>query len=672
MNRFAITALVVVSGFVASAPARAAVPSVFGGAVPCQAEADGVRFCGGPDTTVPTFDGVPIDVNVALPPAASDGDGNYPLIMLFHGWGGSEYELSAMRRFVSRGYAVFSMSDRGWGGSCGGQTSKTGACAQGHNRLMDTRYEVRDAQYFAGLLADEGLIDPKRIGAIGGSYGGGISMALAALRDRVAVGADPATGDLILEPWRSPRKGLRMRLAAATPDIPWTDLAYSLVPNGRTLDYVADAPYSLDPDDPVPGVMKLSFVSGLFAIGAATSNYALPGTDPDADLFSWYASIVAGEPYAQNPVVLDAMDELTKHHSSYYIDSSQPPAPLLISNGFTDDIFPADEALRFYNRTRTEHRKARISLVFMDHGHQRGQNKPEDLAYLRSRQDEWLDYYVKGTGDEPSQGVTVKTQRCGGPSEGPFSARTWRELSPGEVRLTASEQQRVLPVPAEQLAPVTDLVGEDLSAPAPPDLVAGLAYDPIAGSAVAGGACAAPPRIEGLEQATTDIPGATYELEVTGDGFLMAGSPTVVADLLSAGPSSQVASRLIDVAPDGSKTLVARGLYRADSTLAPKRQVFQLHPNAYRFEPGHRLRLELLPMDAPYGRPSNLQAPITFANLELRVPTRDRPDGGQVREPAPKFVPKGYTLAVDYRAKGKDGTTKGRRAKQRRSRQSRP
>ena len=37
---------------------------------------------------------------------------------------------------------------------------------------MDTRYEVRDTQYFAGLLADEGLID-RRIGATGGSYGGG-------------------------------------------------------------------------------------------------------------------------------------------------------------------------------------------------------------------------------------------------------------------------------------------------------------------------------------------------------------------------------------------------------------------------------------------------------------------------------------------------------------------
>ena len=47
---------------------------------------------------------------------------------------------------------------------------------------MDTRFEVRDAQHFAGVLADEGVAIPDKLGATGGSYGGGLSMALAALR----------------------------------------------------------------------------------------------------------------------------------------------------------------------------------------------------------------------------------------------------------------------------------------------------------------------------------------------------------------------------------------------------------------------------------------------------------------------------------------------------------
>ena len=43
---------------------------------------------------------------------------------------------------------------------------------------MDDRYEIRDAQFFAGELADEGLVDGQKVGAIGGSYGGGLSLQL--------------------------------------------------------------------------------------------------------------------------------------------------------------------------------------------------------------------------------------------------------------------------------------------------------------------------------------------------------------------------------------------------------------------------------------------------------------------------------------------------------------
>ena len=63
-----------------------------------------------------------------------------------------------------------------------------------------------------------------------------MSMALAALKDRVML----RTGRLVR--WRSP-EGAKLRLAAAAPSVPWTDLSYALVPNGSTLDYVADAPY---------------------------------------------------------------------------------------------------------------------------------------------------------------------------------------------------------------------------------------------------------------------------------------------------------------------------------------------------------------------------------------------------------------------------------------------
>ena len=189
----------------------------------CTVQGDDVRFCGGTLTTSDAFDGVPIDVNVAFPPEPDAGpDGNYPLVMMFHGYGGSKIGLSSMHRWLDQGYATFSMTARGFHGSCGNTASQTAdpaGCAAGYIRLMDTRYEVRDAQEFAGRLVDEGLVNPQQIGATGGSYGGGMSMALGALNNRKML------PDGTLVPWTSPN-GTPLRIAAAAPEIPWTDLAY--------------------------------------------------------------------------------------------------------------------------------------------------------------------------------------------------------------------------------------------------------------------------------------------------------------------------------------------------------------------------------------------------------------------------------------------------------------
>ena len=98
-------------------------------------------------------------------------------------------------------------------------------------------------QTLLGKLADEGVIDPQRIGATGGSYGGGMSLQLGALKDRVEL----PNGELI--PWESPG-GKPMKIAATAPEFPWTDLAQALMPNGSDLDYVADSPYAADERGP--------------------------------------------------------------------------------------------------------------------------------------------------------------------------------------------------------------------------------------------------------------------------------------------------------------------------------------------------------------------------------------------------------------------------------------
>jgi hypothetical protein len=594
---------------ICAAPASAQIATVFGGAVGCQPQADGTRFCGGPNTPVPTFDGVPIDVNVALPPAPSKGpDGPYPLVMVFHGYGGSELGLDTLERWTRKGYAAFSMSDRGFGRSCGGKDQLAiPACAQGYVRLMDTRYEVRDAQTFAGMLVDEGVADRRAIGATGGSYGGGMSMALAALRNRTMM----PDGSLV--PWRSPA-GRPMRLAAAAPDIPWTDLAAALMPNGNTLDYLADAQYGGR-----VGVMKQTFVLGLFGSGAAVGNYAPPLTDPQADLTTWFTRINAGEPY-DDPTISNILAEIQAHHSSYYIDHSIPPAPLLIANGWTDDLFPVDEAIRFYNRTRSLYPKAHISLFFSDHGHMRGQNKDADADLLKKRQNRWFAHYLQGRGKAPFEGVETLTETCPATaaSTGPFRASSWATVARGEIRLSDAAARTMTPT-------VVDGAGQP--------------FDPVIG----GGACARAPADQPAGSVSYDLPSSQAA------GFTLMGAPTLIADIASPGPTSEIAARLLDVAPDGLQTLVARGLWRPAPGSA--RQVFQLHPNGYPFAAGHIARLQLLPADVPYGRPANGQAPMTFSNVEVRLPVRQRPGalGGIVKRPAPKVVPPGMKLARDFR-----------------------
>jgi len=145
---------ITVVGLIAAAPANATISSVFPNApapINCAVQGNGVRLCdqtvagnNSARTTVPSFDGIPLDVRVAFPPEPVSGpDGPYPLIMLFHGYAGSKLGLSTMQPFLDRGYATFSMSTRGFGESCGTFSSRSApACANGSRPSSKTRIAV--------------------------------------------------------------------------------------------------------------------------------------------------------------------------------------------------------------------------------------------------------------------------------------------------------------------------------------------------------------------------------------------------------------------------------------------------------------------------------------------------------------------------------------------------
>jgi pimeloyl-ACP methyl ester carboxylesterase len=554
--------------------------------IPCTVQPSGVQFCKGDlGHRVPSFDGVPLDANVTLPPESQNGP--FPLIVGLHGYGGSKNQSTVdAAAEAQRGYAVLEYSARGFGESCGSVASRNvPGCAKGWVHLADSRFEARDTQYLAGLLVDQGLVLPKKIGVTGASYGGGQTYELAALRNRIM----KLNGKLA--PWKSP-DGTPMRIAAAAPLIGWTDLAYALTPNGNTLDTRAKNPYGK-----TTGVSKSSFVNGLYTVGNLSGFYAPPGADPNADLTNWNNRINQGEPY-DTPDVKNILSQFTQFHSGYYVQHGlkkkkrEKPAPILAYNAWTDDLFPADESLRYYNLIKKQYPKAEFSLIFEDgFGHMRASTSASNFPELNAARDKFFDRRLKGASGKPL-GVETTTQACNGAAvQGPFITKNWNKQHRNDVSFNSS-------------APKTfDSTGGSAS-------VAN-AIDPI----TSGDSCR-------TTDANDDSNTATYRLPAaTGSGFTLLGAPTVTARYKTTGDFPQVDARLWDVDPGTNKqTLVARGVWRPAAS--NKNQTFQLHANGYNFAAGHVAKLELLGRDPNYTRPSNGTFSVTVSKLRLDLPTR--------------------------------------------------
>jgi fermentation-respiration switch protein FrsA (DUF1100 family) len=611
-TRLAATA-VAIAGLFAAAPAAATAAAPFGH--PCAVIEAGVRFCPTADlpSRVPSWDGTPLDVDVTLP---EKGNGPFPTIVMLHGFGGSKTDFettsaagpapdvagngSTIYRYnnvfyARRGYAVVNYTARGFGNSCGGGSAgdHAGACGAGYIRLADSRYEARDTQYLLGLLADQGIVKPRDIGVTGISYGGGQSMELAFLADKVYLPG----GKLV--PWRSPG-GKKMRIAAAYPRWPWSDLVSALVPNGRFLDTeVAPLEQSLRPF----GVPISSYLNGLYLSGVLRGYYcggapaSTPCTDPEANITQDKAYIDAGQPLSTP--ALAALKSIYRYHGGYplrFHKGASKPAPLLIQSGWTDELFPPEQALRVYGYLRSEDKQAPVSLQLGDLGHSRGSNKPGLNHFFNNQAARFFAARLLGAEKQgPAPGsVTAFTQTCPitAPDGGPFKARRWKELHPGSFGFGAGGAQ------------------EFTSAGGDPTVAK--AYDPVFGTTEA---CKAIPL-----SAEPNV--ATYARRV-GKGFTMLGLPTVKARISSTGQYGQIDARLWDVSPEGTQLLVSRGVYALTNGQSGEIE-FQLHGNGYRFAKGHSVELQLLGRDSPYYQPGNVPFTVRTSNLEVSLPTLQR------------------------------------------------
>ncbi|MBW3595025.1 MAG: CocE/NonD family hydrolase, partial [Actinobacteria bacterium] len=148
---------------------------------------------------------ITLDVDITLPPSAASvlypedpprgaPAGGNPVIVFMHGCCGgnktsweagsidaaNEHWHHSNAWFAARGYVVVNYTARGFRNSMDrGSTGST--------QLDSRRYEINDYQYLVGLLSDLDrqrkaadlpplfMINPRKVGAVGGSYGGGFA-----------------------------------------------------------------------------------------------------------------------------------------------------------------------------------------------------------------------------------------------------------------------------------------------------------------------------------------------------------------------------------------------------------------------------------------------------------------------------------------------------------------
>jgi X-Pro dipeptidyl-peptidase-like protein len=395
-------------------------------------------------------------------------------------------------------------------------------------------------------------------------------------------------------PFVSPKRHIPMTIAAAFALWPWDDLVTSLTPNGQ-LSTGTVTPAAADRQP--PGVAKGEWDSVLYATAAA--GYLSPaGVDPQSDLTDWENATVAGEPF--NATETSALVDLQSYKSAIGIPMAKGgPAPTVIQSGWTDSLFPVNEALHYSNRVAASGAKTPLLLIFDDVGHPWAQDKTADVDFNNTTGINFLDSVVLHH-RQPDTGIDVRAQTCpaSAPSGPTVHAPSYSALQTGATQLVGTGPQQVTSSGGDPaVATALDAVDEPLCDPLP----------------------AAP------EPGT-----ATYTVPAGTTGLHILGGVTIKADLSVTGTYPELIGRLWDVSPDGTtRQIVEMGAFRpsvnqaastAPTATATQSISFELPPNDYTVPPGDTLELELVGSTAPFFRASNGTFTITVTNLQATVP----------------------------------------------------
>ncbi len=287
-------------------------------------------------------DGAPVEIDTSTFVPA--GDGPHPAVLLTHGFGGSKNDLVGQATDLAEdGYLVLTYTARGFGAS------------GGRIHLADPDYEVADARALVDVLAarddlvTDGAGDP-RVGAVGASYGGAISLMTAATDPRV---------DTVV--------------AAIT----WHDLADAFFPQRAR-------------GERSPGPFKQLWASRFF-VSTAAQGLGVPGTDPVCGRFAdevcapFLDAARTGRPNA-------ALLRLLRAHSpAPLLDDLEAPTYLL--QGMADTLFGVEQSDATADALREQ--DTPVAVRWSDGGHDDlGGSLAADTATIEP----WLDHYLRGDG----------------------------------------------------------------------------------------------------------------------------------------------------------------------------------------------------------------------------------------------------------------------------------
>jgi putative CocE/NonD family hydrolase len=505
-------------------------------------------------------------------PAGVDSDHTAPAVLATNGFGGSKSDGSTDaigKAFAARGYVGLVYSGLGFGQSgCLIALDDPRVDGVAASRLVDFLAGTRAAD--DGTKADyvtrDGKGDP-RVGMIGGSYGGAVQMATAAVDHRVD---------------------------ALVPLITWNDLAYSLDPN-NTVGARA-----------VPGAFKWQWTNGFYLIGESQP-LTVPNLDPSrinsltclhfvSDACDTVRTLNSGSyPAAKTGPLLSYARSVSPVS---YLRTVQ--APTLLVQGQADSLFNLNEATATYKTLKAQ--GTTTKMIWQSWGHSGGLTDPAtgelnlsqgnlETSYVGRRILAWFDRYLrhhKGVDTGPAfayyrdwiadpDNTYATASRVPALSQRLYLSGDGKLVDNRRKVARGSREYRNWLVPTSHSeSSLAGLVG--LPDPAP--------YD-----------------TEGTYLGWTSEP-LTRSVDVVGAprATLKVVSPQTerVQNSGNAADKLVLFAKLYDVAPDGTKTLVHRLVAPVRVPDVTKSFTVTLPGIVHRYEAGHRLRFVVAASDDAY------------------------------------------------------------------------